>query len=71
MVDFDPEKPVEAEEPRVADAIPEADALEQQTDVVADDESAQPARAPIEPELEADPVDVDEQRRVVPLPDEE
>jgi hypothetical protein len=78
MADFDtprdvvdPERPLETEPPQVGDETPEADALEQQTGVLPDDEAAQAEPLEFDPELEANPADVDEQRRVVPLPDDE
>ena len=66
----DPEALAAAHEPpEVADDVPEADALEQRNAVVADDEEEPPSS--VEPELEANPADVDEQRRVVIFPDDE
>ena len=67
MPDFDPEHPVEANEPRVDDDVSEGDALEQQADALPEDDD----EAPTDPELEADFADVEEQRRTVPLPDDD
>lgn len=70
MTEFDAERPVPAEPPQVADDVPEADALEQQS--VLDVEDVEDvAEEPVDPQLEADPADVEEQRRVVPVDDED
>jgi hypothetical protein len=68
MPDFDPERPVDANKPQVDDDVPEGDALEQQADALPDNGDEE---APIDPELEADFADVEEQRRTVPLPDDD
>jgi hypothetical protein len=57
------ERPTSSEDPEV----PEADALEQRTPVVEDEDDEVPA----EPDLEADPADVAEQSRSVDLTDDE
>lgn len=57
------------EPPEVADDVPEADAIEQRSAVLPGDEE-EPAPV-VEPEMEADTADVDEQRRVVVFPDDE
>jgi hypothetical protein len=67
--DIDPEEPVDGETAAIGDDVPEADALEQQRTGLADRSEVPPS--PLEPELEADEADVDEQRRVVPTDDEE
>lgn len=66
MTEFDAEQPVAAEPPQVGDDVPEADALEQQNDVGVEEEPNEP----VDPQVEADPADVEEQRRVVPVDDE-
>lgn len=58
----------ERERENVPPEVPEADALEQQ-DVVGDEELDD--ELPDEPPLDADPADVSEQRRSVPLSEEE
>lgn len=58
----------EREREHVPPEVPEADALEQQ-DVVGDEELDD--ELPDEPPLDADPADVSEQRRSVPLSEEE
>lgn len=58
----------ERERENVPVEVPEADALEQQ-DVVGDEELDD--ELPDEPPLDADPADVSEQRRSVPLSEEE
>jgi hypothetical protein len=67
MTDFDAEQPVPPEPPQVADDVPEADALEQQSDL----DAADVPEEPVDPQLEADPADVEEQQRVVPLDDDD
>ncbi len=67
MTQFDPEQPAVAQEPQVADDVPEADALEQQAGALPEgDEESE-----VEPAVEADLADVEEQRRAVPLDDED
>lgn len=58
----------ESERESVHPDVPEADALEQQ-DVVGDEELDD--ELPDEPPLDADPADVSEQRRAVPLSEDE
>ncbi|HEU4911296.1 MAG TPA: hypothetical protein VFV76_05310 [Actinomycetes bacterium] len=58
----------ERERENVPPEVPEADALEQQ-DVVGDEDLDD--ELPDEPPLDADPADVSEQRRSVPLSEEE
>lgn len=58
----------ERERETVPPEVPEADALEQQ-DVVGDEDLDD--ELPGEPPLDADPADVSEQRRSVPLSEEE
>lgn len=67
MTEFDAERPLTAEPPRVADDVPEADALEQLSGLDVEDVTEEP----VDPQLEADPADVEEQRRVVPVDDED
>lgn len=67
----DPEPVVEQGPPQVGDETPEADAIEQQTDVVPDELAEAGVPVEFDPELEANPADVDEQRRIVPLPDDD
>ena len=67
MTEFDAERPVTAEPPQVGDDVPEADALEQQSELGAEDQTDEP----VDPQVEADPADVEEQRRVVPVDDED
>lgn len=52
----------------VADDVPEADAIEQRSSVVDEDDEMPPAG---EPSFEADPADVEEQRRLVDFSDDE
>ena len=57
-----------AEPPRVGDEVPEADAIEQQADVVPEEE---PPLEEVSLEVEANPADVEEQRRAVPLSEDD
>ena len=56
------------EPPRVGDEVPEADAIEQQSDVVPEEE---PALEELSLDVEANPADVEEQHRIVRLPEDD
>lgn len=69
LSDLDPEQPAAADATPVIDAdVPEADALEQHA-TLTDTVDTPPSE--LDPEQDADPADVQEQRRVVPTDDDE